>query len=154
MVDAMEGAEHWAPTLGFAEGDGHFGAEADGFGYAAVFGVVEAGVGDLQAGDGGLDGRDLGGEAGLADGLAVAEAGDLGGEDVGAEQGGVDALEAGEGFVDEGGVGPGELWVGGGHVVGDVDMMVFVIRLLEFTVAAELFVRLCFDLRGGGWRTR
>jgi hypothetical protein len=103
------------------QGGGHLAADADAFGDAAVFGVVEAGVGDLEAGDGGLDGWDFGGEAGLADGLAVAQAGDFGGDDVLAGEGGVDALQAGEAVVDEAVVGPGEAGVGDGQVVGDVD---------------------------------
>ena len=72
-------AERLLPGRGCVEGEGHLGAEADAFGDAAVFGVVKAGVGDLQAGDGGLDGWDFGCEARLADGLAVAQEGGFGG---------------------------------------------------------------------------
>ncbi len=102
----------------FSAGDGfgHGCADANAFGDAAVFGIVEAGVGDLEASDGSLDGWDLGEEAGLADGLAVAEASDFGGDDVLGCEFGVDALETREGFGDQVFVWRGELCVRYWHV--------------------------------------
>ena len=102
----------------FSAGDGfgHGCANANAFGDAAVFGIVKAGVGDLEASDGSLDGWDLGEEAGLADGLAVAEASDFGGDDVLGCEFGVDALETREGFGDQVFVWRGELWVCDWHV--------------------------------------
>ena len=52
-----------------------------------------AGVRDLQACDGCLDGWNFCGEAGLADGLTVAESSHFGGDDLVGGKGGVGALD-------------------------------------------------------------
>src|ERR1700722_9820746 len=63
-------------------GSRHGTAEADAFGDSSVFGIIETGIGDLEAFDWGLNGRNFCSEARLADGLAVLESSDFGGEDV------------------------------------------------------------------------
>ncbi len=78
---------------------GHFFSEADALGDTAVFGIIEAGVCYLEAGDWRLYGWDHGCEAGLAYGLSVAQTRDVGGEDVFSLQMWIDPLEVAEGLV-------------------------------------------------------
>src|SRR4051794_65427 len=102
-------------------GASHGSAKTNAFCDSAVFRIVKAGICDLQSIDRRLDGRNLRGKAGFADGLAVAKAGYLCSENVLRGQCGIQPLETTEGLFEQLVVRPGELRVAGGHVIRDVD---------------------------------
>src|ERR1700722_5157367 len=119
----MEAVITDAPLLS-RYGSRHRTAQADALCNAAVFGIVEAGVGDLQAFNGSLDRRNFCCETRLTDGLAMLETSDFGGNDVVFGQLRVEELEASEGLRKTAGIVPAEFFVGDGHVVRNVDDVV------------------------------